>query len=71
MAKLVGYRTVLVNWVLAIVGILRARGGAMPDDGTVATIINAVLDTVFSVPGAGIINILLRVLTSTPIFKKS
>jgi hypothetical protein len=66
--RLVGWRTVAVNVVLVAGGILRTRNAAVPDDATLATIANGVLDVVFSVPGAGVINLLLRLLTSTPVF---
>jgi len=72
LARLTGWRTVIVNAVLVIVGVLRARNpGAVPDDPTVLAIVNAALDVIFSVPGAGIINVLLRLVTKTPAFQSS
>ena len=72
LARLTGWRTVIVNAVLVIVGMVRVRNpAAVPDDLTVMTIINAALDLVFSVPGAGIINVLLRLVTRTPAFSGS
>jgi len=70
LARLTGWRTVIVNAVLVIVGVIRARNpSAVPDDAVVLAIVNAALDVVFSVPGAGIINILLRLVTRTPAFQ--
>lgn len=71
MSKLIGYRTVIVNFILVVVGAFRVKHpGALPDDNTIESLVNAVLDAVFSVPGAGVINLILRLLTTTPIFKK-
>lgn len=68
MNKLIGYRTVILNAILVAVGIFRQKHpGAVPDDATVTALASAILDAVFSLPGAGIINILLRIfLTRTP-----
>lgn len=67
MGKLIGWRTVIVNAVLAVVGAFRVKHPSLPDDATVLALLQGVLDAVFSLPGAGIINILMRIfLTKTP-----
>jgi len=57
MGKLVGYRTLILNAILLIGGLLRVKSPELvPDDGTMATFANTVLDLIFSVPGAGVLN---------------
>jgi len=71
MSKLIGYRVVIVNAVLVLVGVLRAKGRTVPDDGTVSMIVNMVLDSILSIPGMGIVNVLMRIfLTTTPAFNR-
>lgn len=67
MSRLVGWRTVIVNAVLVVVGVLRHRHpDKVPDDATVLALMNTILDAIFSAPGAGLVNILMRVfLTQT------
>ena len=44
---------------------------ARPVDGTVSMIVNMVLDSILSIPGMGIVNVLMRIfLTTTPAFVK-
>lgn len=72
LARLTGFRTVIVNAVLVVVGVIRVKNpGSMPDDTVLLGLINAALDVIFSVPGAGVINVLLRLITRTPAFSKA
>lgn len=69
LTRLIGWRTVIVNAVLVAVGAFRVKnpGTVLPDDGTILALINGVLDAIFSLPGAGVLNILMRIfLTRTP-----
>jgi hypothetical protein len=68
MSRLVGWRTVILNAILVAVGAFRIKNpGSVPDDSTVLALASAILDAIFSLPGAGILNILMRIfVTKTP-----
>ena len=66
--RLVGWRTVVVNTVLIAGALLRNKNPAVPDDATLTAIVNGVLDVVLTVPGASAINLILRLITKTPVF---
>jgi len=69
LTRLVGWRTVIVNTILVVVGAFRVKnpGASLPDDATILALVNGILDAIFSLPGAGVINILMRIfLTKTP-----